>query len=190
MILSRLRRPQKGIHVLKHSRLTLCLPVLCGLFLLSGCGYHLRGFSDSLPEDVETITVSPFVNETHEPDIETLLSVSLAEEFSKTRRLKVVYGEEADLVVSGTVRSFNNTPVSFSAADVAGEYRIEVSVDVTLKRRDNDDVLWKGKGLRESVDYQAVAGNVELTQANREDAKKSVAQELAELIYDRIFEGF
>ncbi len=158
--------------------------------VLSGCGYHLRGFADTLPPDIETIALIPFENETYETDLETFLSQSLAEEFSKARRLKVVPEEEADVVLTGVIKSYTNRPVSFAASDVAREYRTEVAVDVTLKRRPGGEVIWKGKGLREVKDYTADPEDVDLTETNEREARRQVAEELAELIYDRVFEGF
>jgi len=160
------------------------------VLVLSGCGYHLRGFGDSLPEDAETIAVRHFANETFEADMEPLLLQSLAEEFSRSRRLRVVPETSADLIVSGIITSFTESPVSFSSADQTTDYRIEVRVDVTLRKRGEGEVLWKGKGLSEIEDYRSEPGNIDVTEKNRLDAKKIVAADLAELIYDRVFEGF
>ena len=171
------------------------VPSIIGLLLIiilffSGCGYHLRGFGDALPKDVNTIAIASFINETYEADMEVLLSLSLAEEFSKARRLTVVAPEEADLLLTGFINSFSSNPVAFSSADEAVSYRVESTVDVTLKVRHSGEVIWKGKGLKEIEDYQSLPGDVESTEINRDIAKRTVASELAEIIYDRVFEGF
>lgn len=183
----RSRRAQRNRKGFLFKYITLCL---CGSIFLTGCGYHLRGFGDVLPEDVETIAIIPFTNETYETDMENLLSRSLAEEFSKARRLRVVDEGEADLILAGVIKSYSNRPVSFSSSDVAQDYRVEVTVDVTLKRRDGKGVIWKGKGIKEVEDYKSEPGDVDLTESNEEEARGRVADELAELIYDRVFEGF
>ncbi len=167
---------------------TLCALCLCGS-VLYGCGYHLRGFGDALPEDLHTITIAPFGNRTYETNLATLIEGSLAEEFSKTRRLKVV-SEGGDLLLEGEVLSYSNSPKSFSSSDLARDYRVEVVVDVVLKRVDADEVIWKGKGLKEVEDYSVDPGNINEAEISREAAKEEIADELAELIYDRVFEGF
>ena len=162
-------------------------------FIIStqGCGYHLKGFdSNALPDNIKTIAIVPFVNETFESDMATLLESSLAEELSSFKSLKIVSENEADALLTGNVKSFSNKPVSFSSADLVQDYRVEVKVDVMLKVRNTDEVLWRGKGLSEVRDYNVEPGNEDLAEINKSDTKEVVADELAELIVDRIFEGF
>lgn len=160
------------------------------ILLLQGCGYHLRGFGDALPEDVKTIHIANFENKNYEVNIGTLIEDALAEEFSRTRRLKVVAEGEADLLLSGKIMSFENEAMAFSSSDVARDYRVKVVIDVTLKRISTDDVIWKGKNLKETEDYNAVPSDVNAAEMNKEEAKEVVARELAEIIYDGVFEGF
>ncbi len=164
--------------------------LIFSFLILNNCGYHLRGFGDTLPEDTKTIAIINFENETFEADIGPFLLQSLAEEFSKSRRLRIVDDSDADLIVSGIISSFSENPVSFSSSDQTTDYRIEMKVDVTLRRRDEGEVIWKGKGLSEIEDYSSEPGNIDITERNRNNAKRVVADELAELIYDRVFEGF
>ena len=159
------------------------------LIFFSGCGYHLRGGGDTLPEDVRTVALIPFENKTYDAEIELLLSSALSAELSKGSRLTLVLKPEADAIVSGTVLSIKDTPVSFSSNDVASEYRITVKVDVVLTRS-GGDVVWKGKGIEEVADYQSFPGNIEETEKNRDEARQKLAVEMAVLIYDRLFEGF
>jgi len=143
-----------------------------------------------LPGDITTIAIVPFGNNSLEADMETLISSSLYEEFSKTKRLKIVPEEEAHAVLSGVITSMTNKAASFSSTDVATDYRLTITLDVTFKRKGEDRVIWKGKGLSEIMDYKADAGDVDATEINRTEAKQELAAEVAELIYDRIFEGF
>ena len=161
------------------------------IFLFTcACGYHLRGVGQNLPKEIKTIGLSPFANDTFEGDLEILLSEALAEEFSKTKRLTVTDVASADVILGGNIRSYSSRPVSFSSSDVVQDYRVEVSVDVVLKRKESGELIWKGKNLKQIKDYRAEPGNVELSEENRSAAKRSVAAELAEMIYDRIFEDF
>ena len=165
------------------------LALCAALIFFSGCGYHLRGGGDTLPEDVRTVALIPFVNKTYDAEIELLLSSALAAEFSKGTRLTLVSELEADAIVSGLVLSIKDAPVSFIESDVASEYRITLKVDVVLTR-ENGDIIWKGKGVEEVADYQSVLGNIEETGMNRDAARGKLALEMADRIYDRMFEGF
>jgi len=164
--------------------------LLFSILLSTGCGYHLRGGGDSLPEDVRTISISAFKNNTYEMDLDTLISVALADEFAKSGRLKVVQGENADMVLDGVITSFSSKAVSFSSLDVAAGYRLELVADATLKRREGGELIWKERGVSSSREYQSVPGSVETTEIRKEEAKEAAVRELAEIIYDRVFEGF
>jgi outer membrane lipopolysaccharide assembly protein LptE/RlpB len=171
----------------RHFILNLFLCI--ALIFVTGCGYHLRGGGDALPEDIRTVALISFVNKTYDAEIELLISSALSAELSKGSRLDLVPEPEADAIVSGTVLSIKDTPVSFSSSDVASEYRITVKVDVVLTRS-GGNVIWKGKGIEEVADYQSVPGNIEETERNRDEARQKLAVEMADLIYDRLFEGF
>lgn len=164
--------------------------VIISLLFLAGCGYHLRGMGDTLPDDLKTIAISPFANESYESDLGPLLDLAIAEEFSKTKRLKIVPEGEADLLLTGVIMSYKNRPVSFSSSDLARDYRVEITADVLLKKRVGEEVLWKGKGIKEVADYSVTPGDVGLAEERRDAAKEEVSDEMAELIYDTIFEGF
>ena len=164
--------------------------LVLSILLLQGCGYHLRGSGDTLPPDVKTVAILPFDNKTFEADIATLLELSLANEFSRVKRLSVVPEDQADALLTGSITSFKNRPVSFSSADQVNDYRVEVTVDVKLKYREGEEILWSGKGLREVKDYKVEPGNEDLAEINESESKEVVAVELAELIVDSIFEGF
>ncbi|MDH3975160.1 MAG: LPS assembly lipoprotein LptE [Deltaproteobacteria bacterium] len=155
-----------------------------------GCGYHLKGGADTLPKDITAIAIEAFGNNSIEADMEALISSALFEAFSKTKRLKIVPQEEAHALLSGVITSISNMPVSFSSTDVVTDYRLTITLDVTFRRKGEGEVVWKGKGLSEIMDYKAAAGDVDLTENNRTEAKRELAREVADLIYDRIFEGF
>ena len=163
--------------------------LIATLLFMAGCGYHLRGGGDTLPEDVGTVALTSFVNNTYDAEIELLISSALSSEFSKGSRLVVLPEAKADTILTGTLLSIDDRPVSFSSSDVAAEYRITVRLDALLSRK-GGDVIWKGKGIVEVEDYQSVPGNVEATERNRYEARQKLAVEMADLIYDRLFEGF
>ncbi len=164
--------------------------LLCAtLIFVSGCGYHLRGGGDTLPQDIRTVALISFVNKTYDAEIELLISSALSSEFSKGSRLMVLPEAKADTILTGTLISINDRPVSFSSSDVASEYRITIKLDALLSRR-GGDVIWKGKGIEEVADYQSVPGDIQETEKNRDEARQELAVEMADLVYDSLFEGF
>lgn len=179
----------KGYISVVGRRFIYTLLLSAALIFVAGCGYHLRGGGDALPKDVRTVALSPFVNNTYDAEIEVLISSALSGEFSKGSRLMLISGAKADTILTGTLISIDDRPVSFSSSNVASEYRITIKVDALLSRN-GGDVIWKGKGIEEVEDYQSVPGDIEETEKNRYEARQKIAVEMGSLIYDRLFEGF
>ncbi len=97
--------------------------------------------------------------------------------------------DEADIILEGTITSIRNSPLSFSSSDVATDYRLELTVDISLKRH-GGDFMWNDRGVKEITDYKSVPGNVEITQSNMDEAKSVLVGKMAEFIYEKVFEGF
>jgi hypothetical protein len=62
-------------------------------------------------------------------------------------------------------------------------------LEVTLKRNDNGEIIWKGRSLTESEEYR-VDTNVANAEANKRKAITEIAEDISEQIHNRIFEGF
>ncbi|MBE9536307.1 MAG: hypothetical protein IMF07_03925 [Proteobacteria bacterium] len=163
---------------------------LAALVFISGCGYHLKGMGNSLPGKYRTIAILPVENKSFQADLGPLLDSAIAEEFSRSQRLQVVSESEADLVLTTTILTYSDTPVSFSAADQARDYRVQVIIDSLLVAREGSGTVWKGKGLKEMTDYSVVPGEIVEAESSRRTAKEELAGEFAELIHDSVFEGF
>ena len=82
-----------------------------GLVLLllasAGCGYHTAGHVVQLPQDVQTISIPAFVNETNTYRIEQMLTASVVREFTTRTHYHIVHdtSETADATLRGTVLS-------------------------------------------------------------------------------------
>ncbi len=159
------------------------------LLLFSGCGYSLKGQVNSLPEEIKSVALLTFENKTDDADIELRLAAAIAEEFSKSKLLQIEPEETSHAILRGVVLSLSDRPVSFTSSDTATDYRLEMKAEATLKRQD-DEVVWKGKNLREGQDYKAEPGDVELTRNRREEAEELLVRKMAELIHDSLVEGF
>src|SRR5687768_8245214 len=78
-----------------------------------GCGYQFVGESSLLPTDARTIYVETFVNRSREVGIDKELATALRGEFYRRQQLKVVdYSEQADVIVSGVIRSLESVVAS------------------------------------------------------------------------------
>lgn len=79
---------------------------------------------------------------------------------------------EAMIVVTGALRSYTTTAISYTAADRAREYRLLINVELEVRRKGTAAPLWKGM-LQAFQDYPA-NDNLAL-QRNSEEAALAAA---------------
>ncbi|MBW2186166.1 MAG: hypothetical protein JRG71_07130 [Deltaproteobacteria bacterium] len=171
---------------MKKLTLGLCLVVLT---LLSGCGYHLPGRGESLPDDIQSIVVVPFTNKTTEPFIENQLTNEVRDQFSRRRTLDVVASEEqADAVMSGVITSYRSHSVTYDENDDITEYRVTMTVDAKLVRTNGEDVIWQGVV---SWHEEFFASDDRAEQDYHEsEVQDDVSRRLAQELYNRLTDNF
>ena len=88
------------------------------LLFQAACGYHTAGHSVQLPENVKTIAVPSFKNETPTYRIEQMLTASVVREFTTRTRYHIVNdtGDDADATLRGTVLSTAASPLTYDTA--------------------------------------------------------------------------
>ncbi len=168
--------------------LVLLLIALSGA--LSGCGYHVAGKGGSMPGGITTISIPFFQNNTKRPDVETVLTTAIVDEFINTASLQVVKSGEGEATLIGSVTSYTLTAVSFDSTDVTQEYRLSVAVDLKLVRGSDERALWERKGLADYEDFKVTALDVDATKAAEREAFTKMAKDLARLIKEQMVEDF
>lgn len=128
------------------------VPFLAFAFVLLtvvACGYQLSGMSTFLPQDIRTIYVEPFMNRSRDVGIEKEITTALRGEFYRRGQLRIVdQAEQADAIVSGVVRAFDSSVVSVNRKDEVLQYESIMTLDVTLRRREPSEIIWRGQGTR------------------------------------------
>jgi hypothetical protein len=181
---------------------------------VASCGYQLGGGGNVVPGDARTIFVEPFVSRTREVGIGPELTSALRSEFYRRGRLRVVeQAEQADVLLSGVVRSLDSQTASVNRHAEALQYEAHMILDVTLRRREPDEILWRGPGLRLSQIYagsrSAVvttsaefrAGtldpedvrrltDVQLTDSQRRQSRDQLMARFAQELHQRLMESF
>lgn len=119
------------------------------LAALGGCGYQFVGEGSLLPADARTVYVEPFVNRSREVGMDKELTSAVRSEFYRRGKLKVVdYSEQADVILTGVIRSLQSTVASVNRKDEVLQYESVLTLDVILRRRQPNEILWRGQGLR------------------------------------------
>ena len=188
-------------------------PLLMLVLPLLACGYHLAG-SGAVPSQAQTIGIKLFTNRGQETGLEVQLRRAIEDEFRRRGPLRVVPGDDADVVLSGRIRRFASVPVAFSSAsDEALQYQSVIQVAFRLTERSSGRVLHDTKLLQEAQDFGAERGvvitssphcqrgtidgrdlpdltNVQIGEARRRAASSELLDALARDVYQQVMEGF
>lgn len=157
--------------------------------LVAGCGYHLPGRGNNLPEDVQTLYVAHFTNRTAEPFLEDQVTDLVTREFGLRQVLQLTEdASSADAVLSGSVVSYANRSISYASDDEISEYRSVMTISADLRRSSDGKSLWKGKL---SWDEEYPSSDDKTAQEDNEAAAiEEIVARLAEELYFRIVENF
>lgn len=154
------------------------------LLLLMGCGYHPIG-AEPIGPGTRTIAVPAFTNRSTEVGLEAILANALLNAFAQTRAVKVTpYAEGADLVLEGKVVSVDNMSVAYQSVTQSTVRRVTVRVELTLKKQDNDKVLWKDTQMLQEdyvVDPNYLAG-----EATKAEGLRRAAINMARRVLDKV----
>lgn len=156
--------------------------VMILLLALVGCGYHLPGRDNNLPEDINAVFIEIFVNKTTEPFLENRVTNAVTRRFSRKRDLRIEkQRNQADAILSGQITSYTTRPISYDKNDEIKEYRSVMGVTASLSRADTGKIIWKGNvSWRET--YPA---NINLS--IQEDSEKAAIVEISDRLSDEIF---
>lgn len=163
------------------------LGLILGILLLPGCGYRLVGSAGALPSHLRTIAIPVFKNTSSEPQIHRDLSTAVRDAFITDGRLKVV-NRRPDLLLKGTLYSYDLRAIAFDKRDVATEYWVKLGVDIVVTDKVKDRVYLKKK-YKTRWDYKA-SENVVTAEAARKEALEEAYDDLSRKLVSLIVEKF
>jgi outer membrane lipopolysaccharide assembly protein LptE/RlpB len=157
----------------------------------ASCGYHTAGRSAQLPENVKTIAVTAFVNQTREYRIEQLLTSSVVREFATRTHYHILNNtsDSADATLRGTVLSASSTPLIYnSATGQAASVLVVVSMSVSLTDRQGK-VLYQNPSYLFREQYEVSQDLTSFFEENS-PAFRRLSQDFARTLVSNILEGF
>ncbi len=157
----------------------------------TACGYHTAGHAVQLPENVKTIAVPAFVNETTTYRIEQMLTSSVVREFTTRTHYHILNdaSDAADATLRGTVVSASSTPLTYNiATGQAASVLVVVSMRVSLTDRQGK-VLYQNPAYLFREQYEV---SQDLVSFFEEDspAFRRLSQDFARTLVSNILEGF
>ena len=179
------------------------LLVSSGMLLgATGCGYQLAGQSLLLSQDIRKIYVEPFISRSRDVGIDKELTSALRSEFYRRGQLKVVDQlDQADAIVSGVIRSLDIHVASVNRKDEVLQWESVMVLDVSLRRREPNEILWRAQGARLTQIFSGSRAAVVTTSSefrtgtlNSEDIRQMTDIQLTESdkqrVRDQLIEGF
>ena len=159
--------------------------------LLCGCGYHTAGHANVLPDDVKTISIPSFTNQTNTFKIEQLLTAAVVREWTTRTHYRVVNEQSntADATLRGTVLSSYASPATYdSQTGRAASVLVVVSMKVSLTDRQGK-ILFENPSYVFREQYQ-VSREVQSFFEEDSPALHRLSDEFARTLVSNILEGF
>ena len=159
--------------------------------ILCGCGYHTTGHGSILPEQVKTIAIPAFVNETQTYKIEQMLTGAVVREFTTRANYHIVPNadSDSDAILRGTVISAATAPSTYDAATGrVATVLVTVNMKVALTARDGK-MLYENEQYQFREQYQVSQGSASFFQEDS-PALQRLSQDFARTLVSNILEGF
>jgi hypothetical protein len=167
------------------------VPACLFVLSLAGCGYHIAGQADTVPDGIRTIAVPAFQNGTTEYKIEQYVTQAVVRELLSRTRYQVVNREEnADATLYGSVTAFlafpqNFDPITNRATTVTTITRLQLN----LVDRRNGATIYQNPGL-EYRDRYEVSADPKAYFEERQAALQRSSEAMAREVISAVLEGF
>jgi len=130
--------------------------LLSVLACATGCGYHVSGRSDIMPQTIHTIAIGAFANRSIQYKLAQRLPADITREFIERTRYKVVTDPKtADAVLDGAVLNFVSYPiVTDQSTGRATVVQCSAYLRITLTERATGKVLFTRPSLEARERYE------------------------------------
>jgi outer membrane lipopolysaccharide assembly protein LptE/RlpB len=157
----------------------------------SACGYHTAGHAVTIPDNVRTIAVPAFVNQTQTFKIEQMLTAAVVKELVTRTHYHVInqINDDADAALHGTVLSTYTTPLTYdSQTGRAASVMVVISMKVSLLDKQGK-VLYQNPSYLFREQYEV---SRDLNSFFEEDspAFQRLSRDFAQTLVSNILEGF
>jgi len=168
-----------------------CIGLTMLLFLTFACGYHTAGHNSTIPEEVHTIAIPAFVNQTQTFKIEQMLTSAVVREMITRTHYHVItqVNSDADATLHGTVLSTSTTPMTYdSQTGRAASLLVVISMKVSLQDKDGK-VLFQNPSYLFREQYE-VSRDPNAFFEEDTPALERLSRDFAQTLVSNILEGF
>jgi outer membrane lipopolysaccharide assembly protein LptE/RlpB len=150
--------------------------------LIAGCGYTTKSL---LPDNYRTIFVQPFENKIdfvnaddrklYVAGLESRAREAIVDRYLFDGNLRVAEQETADLVLKGKLIKFEREELRLQDNTTVKEYRIRVTVDLTLLDLTENVAVWEEPAFAGEATYYTTGALAKSESQAIEDALKDLA---------------
>lgn len=174
---------------MKHMK-THILTVIVVSMVLVACGYRFSPGGEHIDKNIRTVFVGNLTNLTSEANLENYVRGAFITQFRKVYRFELAESRDrADALITGSVTRLNISHASYKTTEVAAEDRVTVTLDVTFKKRKTNEIIWRDRNFTGRRTF-VVADNTNVTERNKKDALRELADEMAKRAYRSIMSDF
>ncbi len=134
----------------------------------------------------KSIQINPFINQTLQPRLTDAVTAQMRKELQRDGTFKLSTGGDADIVVAGTLTSYQRLEVTFATTDIltVQDYRLSLTARVTAHERSTGKEI-----LNQTVNgFTLIRVGADLPSAERQ-AMPLLAADLAKNITALLSEG-
>ncbi|HEY8211874.1 MAG TPA: LPS assembly lipoprotein LptE [Myxococcaceae bacterium] len=154
------------------------------LLAASGCGYRFTAGAAPLPEGIRSVCAPVYKNRTAEPGLEALFSESMREWLSRSG----VSATRCEATLEGEIASIAGAQTLLTPAGTLASYRVSAVVQLKLVKGGRVVAQAEVGGAEDYL--PAPAGDVLVTEANRQAAIRRLSDALARDGYERLAGGW
>ena len=168
------------------------LPLAVLLCLVGiGCGYHTAGHTNTIPENVRSIAIPAFVNQTQTYKIEQMLTAAVVREMITRTHYHVIDQADAgaDATLRGTVLSTYTTPMTYdSKTGRAASVLVVISIAVSLQDKQGK-VLYQNPSYLFREQYEVSRDPNSFFEEDT-PALQRLSRDFAQTLVSNVLEGF
>lgn len=161
------------------------LPLLAALTLTGCAGYSLGPVNNAIAGE-KSVEIKPFNNQTLQPRLGDAVTQALRERVQTDGTLQLATHGDADIVVTGVIRSYTRDALGYLSTDAATpeDYRVQIIVHVTARDTATGKLLLD----KDVKGHTLVHIGIDLASAERQ-AMPILANDLAQTITGLLTEG-
>lgn len=115
------------------------LPFLTLLLLLSGCAYSFKGQGIG---GIKSIAVDQFNDVKGEFGVPQAVREAVIRKLLSDRTLNVVPTANADAILTGTIVTIDDRPLTYMADRTVSEYEVSITIELALTKQGQGDPIW------------------------------------------------